>query len=280
MEQYPDPIFYNEYDFLLKIQSITYNVMFNFLPYDLKITESLTPEWNQESVIGRMDSIVTFKRMTRSMTATFKVRSTYGDKSTSLFQASIDAKTKEIQNVANTDRTKPYLPVDDLLHAIDHVKKCLYPRYNSNQILTSPPLFRIKYANLIQAGEHTDENGVLCVITSFSANPVMEVNKVAYRVAGPDQSSVKGKLDLAAYPKIFDISIGFTILNEQLVQQQVEGILNKRYFYNYSTDIGPRGGHESSSGHNVPAQQDTKNNTDNTDPEQNANTEATLKGGS
>ena len=131
MEQYPDPSqFYNSDDLLFQVKSITYNVMFNFLPYDLKITENLTPEWGQETVIGRMDSIPTFKRMTRTMNATFKVRSRQGD-------------------LQNTKPQKPYLPLDDLLHIIDHIKKTLYPRYNSQQILTSPPLFRIKYANLI-----------------------------------------------------------------------------------------------------------------------------------
>ena len=123
--------------------------------------------------------------------------------------------------------------------------------YNSNQILTSPPLFRIKYANLILAGEETREEGVLCYINSFSANPVMETNKVSYRLLTSNSGSAGGPtayLGVGAYPNIFDVSIGFTILNENLAQQQVEGILNKRYFYNYQTSNGPRGGHGLSSG--------------------------------
>jgi hypothetical protein len=228
MEFYPDSSkFYNSDDLLFQIQSITYNVMFNFLPYDLKITETLTPEWGQENVIGRMDSIATFKRMTRTMNATFKARARQGD-------------------LQSTEPQKPHLPLDDLLHTIDHIKKTLYPRYNSQQILTSPPLFRIKYANLILAGEDTDEAGVLCYINSFSANPVMETNKVSYRLLSSNTGSAGGptaNLAVGAYPNIFDVSIGFTILNENLAQQQVEGILNKRYFYNYQTSNGPDGGH-------------------------------------
>ena len=243
MEFYPEPSqFYNSDDLLFQVKSITYNIMFSFLPYDLKITENLTPEWGQENVIGRMDPIATFKRMTRSMTATFKVRSRYGDRADSIFSRKFEG--RETIKVLNTDLPRPVLPVDDLLHAIDHVKKCLYPRYNSNQILTSPPLFRISYANLIVAGEDTDNSGVLCFITSFSANPDMGTNKITYKPGGPKQSSAKGELGLAAYPNIFDISVGFTILNEDLVNQQINGILNKRYFYNYSTGTGPHGGHE------------------------------------
>ena len=234
MEFYPEPSqFYNSDDLLFQVKSITYNIMFSFLPYDLKITENLTPEWGQETVIGRMDSIATFKRMTRTMNATFKVRSRQGD-------------------LQNTKPQKPYLPVDDLLHIIDHIKKTLYPRYNSQQILTSPPLFRIKYANLILAGEGTIEEGVLCYINSFSANPVMETNKVSYKLSTSNNGSAGGptaNLAAVAYPNVFDVSIGFTILNENLAQQQVEGILNKRYFYDYATDNGPRGGHGLTSGH-------------------------------
>ena len=239
MEQYPDPNFYDSANILFEIFSITYNVKFNFLPYDLKLTETLTPEWNQESVIGRMDSIATFKRMTRTMNATFKARVRYGEKLKEGGAANVSGKQKDPQ----FNRQTPFLPVDDLLHAIDHIKKTLYPRYNSTQILTSPPLFRIKYGNLILAGEETALNGVLCYINSFSANPVMETNKVSYKVGGVAVGPV-GNLGIAAYPNIFDINIGFTILNENLALQQQTGILNKRYFYDYSTNLGPEGGHE------------------------------------
>jgi len=238
MEFYPERNdFYNSDDLLFEIQSITYNILFSFLPYDLKITETLTPEWGQENVIGRMDSIATFKRMTRTMNATFKARARQGD-------------------LQNKQPQKPYLPLDDLLHIIDHIKKTLYPRYNSTQVLTSPPLFRIKYANLILAGEDTIEKGVLCYINSFSANPVMETNKVSYKLETSNNGSAGGanaNLPAGAYPNIFDVSIGFTILNENLASQQVEGILNKRYFYHYSTKNGPRGGHGLTSGHTPPA---------------------------
>ena len=39
------------------------------------------------------------------------------------------------------------------------------------------------------------------------------------------------------YPKVFDINMTVTILNEQLVRTQATGILNERYFYQYITDF-------------------------------------------
>ena len=208
---------------LLKILSITYNSEIHFLPYDLRITESLTPEWNQESVIGRMDPIARFKRMGRTMNINFKARA------------------KE-----NLNDGTAYLPYDDLLHCVDHLKRVCYPKYDSNQVMTSPPLFRIKH-DLIQAGENTNESGVLCYITTIKADPIMEKNSVFYKTDGQSNNKI-GNLTQGIYPKSFDITVGITVLNENLVTDVdgrviATGTLNKRYFYVFSTGNGPAGGH-------------------------------------
>lgn len=203
---------------LLKVFSITYNSEIQFLPYDLRITESLTPEWNQESVIGRMDPIARFKRMGRTMNINFKARA------------------KE-----NLQDGTAYLPYDDLLHCVDHLKRICYPRYDGQQVMTSPPLFRIKH-DLIQAGENTNDSGVLCYVTTIKADPVMDKNTVFYKTGGESNNKI-GNLSQGIYPKAFDITIGITVLNEQLSTVST-GILNKRYFYNFSTGNGPAGGHD------------------------------------
>ncbi len=189
---------------LLKIYSVTYNVPFYFLPYDFKMTESLNINWNQQSVYGRMDPIATFKNMGRTIQLSFKARQKIQDGTSDL---------------AFTG--------DELLHSIDHLKKCLYPTYNQNQIMVSPPLFRFQYKNLINAGEEqftiSPTNGVLGFITAFSANFMTEPNKIYFP---SDKKSF-------AYPKVFDISLTFTVLNENLVETQQFGMLKKKYFYNY-----------------------------------------------
>ena len=226
---------------LLGLYSVTYNTIIEFLPYDLKITENLTPEWNQETVIGRMDPIARFKRMGRTMNVNFKAR----------------AREDLYSSVADS----PYLPYDDLLHSIDHLKALMYPKYNANSIMTSPPLFRIQCENLILAGPATIEEGVLCYITALKADPIMEKNSVVYfgsetknnyntnvdnkqtRQPKPNERKL-GNLEYGMYPKGFDINIAFVVLNENLSTIHQPGqTLETPYFYNFVTNRGPQGGH-------------------------------------
>lgn len=203
------------YDFI-KIHSITYNVDFYFLPYGFKLTENLSIRWNEQTVFGRMDPIPTYKGMGRTMTLSFQAR-----------QKLLDGSGKPYKKDYNGT---------ELMHDIDHLKKCLYPRYDGT-IMVTPPLFRISYKNLINAGVNTMKdvkdatNGVLCYMTTFSANPSTEPNKIYF-------PSDKKEY---AFPKVFDVNITFTVLNEDLVRTQGKGALNERYFFNYETDYH---GHE------------------------------------
>jgi len=210
-----------DYKDLFKIYSVTYNIPFYFLPYDFKMTENLNPSWNNQSVIGRMDPIMTFKNMSRTIQVQFKARQKLPDGTTPM-----------------------YYTGDELLHTIDHVKKCLYPRYDSNSVMISPPLFRIQYKNLINAGEDQFEiepdKGVLGIITAFGANFATEPNKIYFPSGGSTY----------AYPKVFDINFTFTVMNENLVSTQQTNILNKKYFYNFV--------HEEDQNHGAPTISDAE----------------------
>jgi hypothetical protein len=204
MEQYPETfsgIIKNTNE-LFKIYSVTHDVVFYFVPYDFKMKENFNISWNQQSVIGRMDPIATFKNMGRNLTISFQAR----------------------QKLQDT-RTKLSFTPDELLHSIDHLKKCLYPKYESStEAMTSPPLFRLQYKNLINAGEKQfgieATNGVLGYMTAFAADFVTEPNSIYHR----------GNL---AYPKVFDINFTFSVLNEELVETQNVGITNQEFFYQY-----------------------------------------------
>ncbi len=205
----------NLIDFL-KIHSVTYGVDFYFLPYAFKITESLNIRWNEQTVFGRMDPIPTYKGMGRTMQIGFQAR--------------------QKNNISGKPFGKDY-DGKELLHDIDHIKKCLYPRYNENKIMVSPPLFRFYYKSFIVAGENTipkgekgiadPKAGVLGYITAFSANPATDPNKVYF-------PSDKKEF---AYPKVFDVNFTFTVLNEELTKTQQTGILDDRYFHSYKTDF-------------------------------------------
>jgi hypothetical protein len=209
MEQYPKINTLStpeQKETLFIVKSITYNVEFLFLPFNMKIIENLTPEWNEQTVIGRMDPISNFKKMGRTMTVSFQARS-------------------------NQEKIG-LLEGRELLHIIDHLKKTLYPRYK-NQTMVTPPLFRFRYGNLILAGENTVGRGVLGYVTSFSANPVMDINKVYV--------DLKTNKQTPFFPKVFDISMTFTVLNERLAESQDNDILSESYFYNYTTDYHKHG---------------------------------------
>jgi len=212
IEQYPeagtDGVTTDKLKDLFKIYSVTYNVPFYFLPYDFKLTETLTPNWNPQTVIGRMDPIMNFKNMQRTITLSFKARQKSSEGSAPL-----------------------HFSQDELLHSIDHLKKCLYPRYDASQVMISPPLFRFQYKNLINAGEDqfniAPAHGVLGIVTAFTANFATEPNKIYFPTGGE-----------YAYPKVFDINITFTVMNENLVSTQQSSILKKQYFYNYKHEHG------------------------------------------
>lgn len=283
IEYYPGKNFFKSADNeeytvvgLVEIYSITYNSRIDFLPYDLKITENLTPEWNQETVIGRMDPIARFKRMGRTMNINFKAR----------------AREDLYSSISDT----PYLPYDDLLHSVDHLKAVMYPKYSvSGSVMTSPPLFRIKCENLILAGENTISDGVLGYITTLKADPIMDKNSVLYIgtqgnatydqglkdkiTREPKKNERKfGNLETAMYPKGFDINIGFVVLNENLSGVHTGAgsrALNPVYFYNFVTDRGPAGGHPT--GHTIiDKAENISNNTIDSDSEQKANEERVL----
>lgn len=201
---YSDKVADETYPDLLKIYSVTYGVPFYFLAYDFKMNETLTPTWNNQSVIGRMDPIMTFKNMPRTINIQFKAR----------------------QKLFDGDAPLAF-NADELLHTIDHLKKCLYPRYDSNSVMVSPPLFRFQYKNLINAGEEQSDigynKGVLGIINTFSANFMTEPNKIYF--PSDDKKF--------AYPKVFDININFNVMNENLVSTQQKNVLNTQYFYSY-----------------------------------------------
>lgn len=231
---------------LFKIYSVTYNVPFYFLPYDFKMTETLSPTWNNQSVIGRMDPIMTFKNMPRTIQVQFKARQKLPD-----------------------GQTPMYYTGDELLHSIDHLKKCLYPRYDSNQVMISPPLFRFQYKNLINAGEDNTfgigpTNGVLGIVTAFNANFQTEPNKIHFPIDS------NGKSTEYAYPKVFDISFTFTVMNEGLVATQQTGILDKQYFYKYDHN------HKHTSWEKTPETPETDVSNPPTTPESQATADAVL----
>lgn len=116
-------------------------------------TDSFKSDWKKESVYGRMDPISIFKNTTRSINISFDI-------------------PNESVQVAK-----------DNMRNIDFLIRGLYPVYTNGalgtRVISSPPMFRVKFANLISNITTTDDDktlrtGLLCYIPSFDFKPKVD----------------------------------------------------------------------------------------------------------
>lgn len=205
---------------LLKIYFVESKVAFYFLPYNLKIVESSELDAEKAILPGAIDVIPLTKASTRNVTVSFQARQKLDD-----------------------TRTPTFFSGDELLHSIDHIKRCIYPLFNSNGDMAGIQLAKIQYKNLLVHGESTSiispTNGMAGYILSFKADPVFEPNSIYYErhdnILGRSAQNDSIGSGNYAYPKIFDISFTFGVknTNTELKKPPGSGILTKRFFYMY-----------------------------------------------
>lgn len=159
----------------ITIYSFTLNEEFAFKAYITSFSDSYASNWKTENVFGKMDAIATFQNTSRKITMEFDVPS---------------ADFLEARN--------NFIRVSKLISG-------LYPVYVDTAkkgiaTISSPPLFRIKYANLVSNASNSE--GLLCYFDGgFTFNPDFTV--------GVFNTSEQ------IYPKLFKASLGFTVLHEQ-----------------------------------------------------------------
>ena len=157
---------------ILKINSVTVaESEVHFPAFLTDFSQNFDATWNTEEVFGRMDPIATYQGTKRTMSLGFEV------------------------------------PAGSLKGAKDNLERCeklismVYPVYKKN-ILSKPPLVRITFANLINAG---NTNGLLGWISGLSWKPNLEMGMFT-----------TGK---ELYPKVISISFSFNILHEKTLSQ-------------------------------------------------------------
>jgi len=161
---------------ILKIKSVTVTESeVKFPAFLTDFSQTFDATWNSEEVFGRMDPIATYQGTKRTMSLGFDV------------------------------------PAGSLEGAKNNLTKCerlismVYPVYkenNGNDILSKPPLVRIKFANLISAG-NTD--GLLGWIGGLSWKPNLEMGMFAS--------------NQEFFPKVISISFSFNIFHEKTLSQ-------------------------------------------------------------
>jgi hypothetical protein len=120
------------------------DISVSFIAFLSSFSQAFTSNWNAEEVMGRMDSIATFKNTQRTISVAWEV------------------------------------PAANIGTAKKNLKRCnrlvsfLYPTYmrESATVMAKSPLIRLKFANLIQ---DSTGGGLLGYVTSFNWSPVIEM---------------------------------------------------------------------------------------------------------
>ena len=136
--------------------------------------------WNEEGVYGRMDNIATFQNTKRIITISFDVPSY--------------SQEEAIINLRNMNMLKQFL----------------YPLYAGTAVqganalaLSSSPLVRVKYANLI-VNNKNPSLGLLCLMKSMTYAPVLDVGSYGS----------EGKEAFNIIAKQYTVTLNLNVLHE------------------------------------------------------------------
>lgn len=137
----------------LEIYSFSANRKVEFPAFIKDFNDSFKSTWDKVQVYGRMDPIATFKNTTRVITLSFEVPN--------------DTFEMAFQNLVK----------------LNGIIQGLYPIYDGGKYgtatISSPPMFRVRFANLIKNinnldDEQTLKSGLLCFMDGFDFKPVTE----------------------------------------------------------------------------------------------------------
>lgn len=197
-DHYGEGMYGNSIGFLPLVGGVTAGAVFD--PFITNYSDNWTSDWNSEHVFGRSDPIYTWKSTGRSISLGFKT---------------VAASFKEAySNMCNIQR----------------LQKMLYPYYYAPgsglaTTIAKAPLIRLRWANLIMnnknanvnnGSDHHDdgtfynhddrlENGLLGVIKSLSCTPDL------------DEGMIEGPGAGVLYPKVWNISLSFGVLHENIL---------------------------------------------------------------
>tara|TARA_Y100000593_G_C4309808_1_gene337797 strand:- start:2248 stop:3036 length:789 start_codon:yes stop_codon:yes gene_type:complete len=165
-----------------KFPTINEDMKITWPAYLTRYSETFSPEYGAQEAFGRSDKIPIYKGTTRKISLGFT-----------------------IPNYDSTDANENMKKLNSFLRA-------LYPSYKElgtgARVITSPPLSRIKFANLIRDFK-VSGRGLLGYITGLNVNFNLE------KYGNFMDSGLIG--EGALYPRIFDMSFEFNVLHEDTV---------------------------------------------------------------
>ena len=196
---------------ILSIKSVVSSISVRFPAFLTDFSQTFDATWNTEDVFGRMDPIATYQNTKRTMSLSFDVPA-----------GSVGEAKKN-------------------LHRTQNLVKMVYPVYSNiggNNILSKPPLVRIRFANLIkgsvdsindvdqeqQVGERTDTTNLFASLTiPEAAQPTTSTSGLLGWISGlnwsPDLEMGMFTQNKQFYPKTIKISFSFNVLHETTLNQ-------------------------------------------------------------
>ena len=169
----------NDNNASLIITSMLTKKQLAFPAFLTSFNQSFTSNWNEEEVYGRMDPIATFQNTRRSIALGFDLPS---------------------PNLIGAQKT---------LADCDTLAQFLYPGYvkqtnAAGQVISRPPLVRVKFANLISSGggnsKQSQSNGLLGYLSGLEWAPVLDMGMF---------TSSEG-----LYPKVVSLSFTLNVLHQ------------------------------------------------------------------
>ncbi len=177
----------------INLYSFSLNINIQFAAFITDFNDSFKSEWNQQPIFGKMDPIATFKATSRKIDLAFDIPS-----------------GNEEEAIKN-------------LFEVDRLIRGLYPVYDEGAYLgtrtiLAPPLFRMKFANLIS---NTDKSVKLL----DNKNPTdgnEDMQKLTSGLLGyldgftfkPDLESGVFIVDGRIFPKLIKASLGFNVIHQ------------------------------------------------------------------
>ena len=172
---------------IIRFQSMISKVIVEFKGFITDMSDKFTSNWDSENVYGRMDPIGTFKNTQRSISLSWTIPAASIEEAKSNFGA------------------------------IRDLTSMLYPAYSANKVnlkdktsyttansLSKPPLLRLRYANLINNANPSDDQesseGLLGWVDGFEVTPTLDMG---FFIEGTNQ-----------FPKVYTMSCNFNVLHE------------------------------------------------------------------
>lgn len=198
------PSFFTDKGNYIEFYSLSTRLTFNFLAFLTEFSDNYKSNWSSQEIYGKMDPIYTYKNTVRTINLGF-----------------------DVPSYDETDSVQNAIKAEQLIQS-------LYPVYERDPregkgvaLISSPPLFRIKFSNLItkvvsSKGEAIPEDsaqssGLLGWIDGFNFKPDLDAGFF-----------IKTGNSYFTTPKLYKVSFMFNVIHEHALGQLVTDVARGR----------------------------------------------------